>query len=148
MLVRVAWRWRRSLRRARRRRAWGALAGARREVLDVALEVSTPPLAIRVRLHMQDFLHTFCTLSAHAAQHSFSGEYAWSDQLADLSVVVSSRLQPAAAVPGTLILRHACLGVQKTCAKNSHVSCALRKWPQMGLRDDARGHGRGGSAAP
>ena len=78
-----------ALRRARRRRAWGIFPGDPGVVLDIFDAVSTPHISLHVRLPSLPFLHTFCTLSARAAQRSLSGEYALSDLLSDLSMVVA-----------------------------------------------------------
>ena len=67
----------------------GILPGDPGVVPDIFNAVSTPHISLHVRLPSLPFLHTFCTLSARAAQRSFSGEYAWSDLLSDLSMVVA-----------------------------------------------------------
>ena len=67
----------------------GTLPGDPGVVPDIFKVVSTPHISLHVRLPSLPFLHTFCTLSARAAQRSFSGEYAWSDLLSDLSMVVA-----------------------------------------------------------
>ena len=66
----------------------GILPGDPGVVPDIFNVVSTH-ISLHVRLPSLPFLHTFCTLSARAAQRSFSGEYAWSDLLSDLSMVVA-----------------------------------------------------------
>lgn len=81
--------FRRTLRRARRRRAWGIFPGDPGVVPDIFNAVSTPHISLHVRLPSLPFLHTFCTLSARAAQRSLSGEYALYDLLSDLSMVVA-----------------------------------------------------------
>ena len=81
--------FRRALRRARRRRAWGIFRGDPGVVPDIFSAVSTPHISLHVRLPSLPFLHTFCTLSARAAQRSLSGEYALYDLLSDLSMVVA-----------------------------------------------------------
>ena len=67
----------------------GILPGDPGVVPDIFNAVSTPHISLHVRLPSLPFLHTFCTLSARAAQRSLSGEYALYDLLSDLSMVVA-----------------------------------------------------------
>ena len=84
------------------------------EVLDIIyqgeLAAWAPASAALPASFSAHFLHAFCTAALRCA----SGEWSWSDQLADLSMEVALRPQAAAAVPGTPVPRHACLDVQKT----------------------------------
>lgn len=84
------------------------------EVLDIIYqgELATwpPASAAQPAPFSAHFLHAFCTAALGCA----SGEWSWSDQLADLSTVVALRSQAAAAVPGTPVPRQACLDVQKS----------------------------------
>ena len=84
------------------------------EVLDIIyqgeLAAWAPASAALPASFSAHFLHAFCTAALRCA----SGEWSWSDQLADLSTEVALRPQAAAAVPGTPVPRHACLDVQKT----------------------------------